>query len=440
MSRFLITACLLFGLIKSSQGQIYADVEVSYGSTSLGTFRIQLHHDLAPRTVANFIGLATGQRAWIDPGNGILQVDRPYYDGLIFHRLIHNFMIQGGDPLGTGMSGPGYVFQDEFHPSLSHVEYAVSMANSGPLSNGSQFFINLSSPTALDNKHSIFGIVINDATYPNGRSLIDGFKSSVNFPTSASDSPDTPITIDSVTISGPDLAAFGIHDPTLGLPTVSPLPLSISQDAATRQFSLGWEAKRQFDYPLYFGTDLQNWSLAGKIFSMDDNPAYEIDIDGIATTAKAFYQSTQIDYTWLTEAPQNILADGTQLDFTTDGGTLRINFDGAGSGTWRFIYSNGTTADDSGSITSSSQTTSSISSYPLIPANGVFINKTGQTYSRFISLRQSTVYIDGDAGPNLITAVQPVLSFHESSGGWYDGAANSGTPTTFRGQFIITTD
>ena len=276
MNRFLITACLLFGLIKSSQGQIYADVEVSYGSTSLGTFRIQLHHDLAPRTVANFIGLATGQRAWIDPGNGILQVDRPYYDGLIFHRLIHNFMIQGGDPLGTGMSGPGYVFQDEFHPSLSHVEYAVSMANSGPLSNGSQFFINLSSPTALDNKHSIFGIVINDATYPNGRSLIDGFKSSANFPTSASDRPDTPITIDSVTISGPDLAAFGIHDPTLGLPTVSPLPLSISQDAATRQFSLGWEAKRQFDYPLYFGTDLQNWSLAGKIFSMDDNPAYEI--------------------------------------------------------------------------------------------------------------------------------------------------------------------
>jgi hypothetical protein len=97
-------------------------------------------------------------------------------------------------------------------------------------------------------------------------------------------------------------------------------------------------------------------------------------------------------------------------------------------------------SDDSGSITSSSQTTSSISSYPLIPANGVFINKTGQTYSRFISLRQITVYIDGDAGPNLITAVQPVLSFHESSGGWYDGAANSGNPTTFRGQFIITTD
>ncbi len=187
----------------SLRAQIYADVSVSQGTTSLGTFRILLEHEKAPRTVANFIGLATGQRNWVDPRTGAVQIGKPYYDGLIFHRLIHDFMIQGGDPLGNGTGGPGYVFQDEFDPSLSHSgSYIVSMANSGENSNGSQFFITLSAPTHLDLKHSIFGVAINDATYPNSRTLIDSFKSSSAFPTNASDRPDTPITITSITCMG----------------------------------------------------------------------------------------------------------------------------------------------------------------------------------------------------------------------------------------------
>lgn len=439
MKRFLITATLMLGMAQTSHAQIYADVEVSHGASSLGVFRIQLHHELAPRTVANFIGLATGKRAWIDPETGQLQVNRPYYDGLSFHRLDHDFIIQGGDPLGTGGGGPGYVFQDEFHPSLSHVEYAVSMANSGALTNGSQFFINLSEPTFLDNKHSVFGLIINDSSYPNSRSLIDGFKDSTTFPTSA-EIPNTPVIIESISLSGPDLASFDINDPSLGLPVVTSLPMKIAHVPGAGSFSLKWETTRKFDYPLYYGTDLENWSLAGKLFSMDNNPNYEINIDGIAAETKGFYLSTQVDYSALVDAPQNVLAGGTIIDFSVNGGTLKVVFDGAGKGTWRFIHADGTTADDSGLIDSSSQT-NRIDSYAIVPTNGVFINQTGGSYSRFISLREITVFLDGEAGPDLLSAIQPVLSFHNASGGWFDGPVNRGATGSylFRGKFTLTT-
>lgn len=440
MNRFLITASLILGLAQTSYAQIYADVKVSHGASSLGTFRIQLHHDLAPRTVANFIGLVEGKRAWIDPETGQLQVNRPYYDGLSFHRLDHDFIIQGGDPLGTGGGGPGYVFQDEFHPSLSHIEYAVSMANSGALTNGSQFFINLSSPTFLDYKHSIFGRVINDANYPYSRSLIDGFKNSTTFPTTA-ETPNTPIIIESITLSGPDLASFDINDPSLGLPMVTSLPMEIAHDPGAGSLSLKWETTRKFDYPLYYGTDLENWSLAGKLFSMDGNPNYEINIDGIATDTKGFYLSTQVDYSALIEAPQNMLTNGTIIDLSVNGGTLKVAFDRAGSGTWRFIYADGITADDTGLITSSSQT-DNINSYPVIPTNGVFLNLTSRSYSRFLSLREITVFLDGEAGPDRLTAIQPVLSFHNASGGWFDGPVNRNSTGNylFRGEFTLTSE
>jgi len=99
MKIFIFAASLLAVVMAGNvSAQIYADVSVSHGTSALGTFRIQLHHDKTPRTVANFIGLATGQRNWINPISGRVQIGKPYYDGLTFHRLIHNFMIQGGDP------------------------------------------------------------------------------------------------------------------------------------------------------------------------------------------------------------------------------------------------------------------------------------------------------------------------------------------------------
>jgi peptidyl-prolyl cis-trans isomerase A (cyclophilin A) len=128
--------------------------------TSAGTFKVRLFDDKAPKTVANFVGLAKGSQEWTDPKSG-KPATRPFYDGLIFHRVIDGFMIQGGCPEGTGRGGPGYKFADEFGPGLRHDKAGLlSMANAGPHTNGSQFFITLAPTPWLDGKHAIFGEVV----------------------------------------------------------------------------------------------------------------------------------------------------------------------------------------------------------------------------------------------------------------------------------------
>ena len=129
-------------------------------TTSEGAFTARLFDAETPNTVANFTGLADGSKEWTDPRSG-QRVKQPYFNGTIFHRVIADFMIQGGDPLGQGTGGPGYNFADEFHPSLRHNRAGIlSMANAGPNTNGSQFFITLDPTPHLDNRHSVFGEVV----------------------------------------------------------------------------------------------------------------------------------------------------------------------------------------------------------------------------------------------------------------------------------------
>ncbi|MGE3404133.1 MAG: peptidylprolyl isomerase [Vicinamibacterales bacterium] len=159
--------------------------------TSEGNFTIRLFDQEAPRTVENFVGLAEGTREWTDPRTN-KKVTQPYYDGVIFHRVIDGFMIQGGDPLGQGIGGPGYTFADEFHPSLRHDKAGVlSMANAGPNTNGGQFFITLAPTPHLDNRHSVFGEVVDG---------LDVVRNIGHAKTGPRDRPVKDIVIESVTI------------------------------------------------------------------------------------------------------------------------------------------------------------------------------------------------------------------------------------------------
>jgi peptidyl-prolyl cis-trans isomerase A (cyclophilin A) len=167
-------------------------------STSLGDIRVNLLGNHAPKTVKNFVGLATGDIEWTDPATG-QKTSRPLYDGVIFHRIIKDFMLQGGDPLGQGIGGPGYQFDDEIHPELTYAEpYILAMANAGKVggkgTNGSQFFITTVPTPWLQGNHTIFGIVADDES----KRVVDAIEA---VPTGRNDKPVDDVVISTISIT-----------------------------------------------------------------------------------------------------------------------------------------------------------------------------------------------------------------------------------------------
>ena len=165
--------------------------------TNLGDIRLELFPEQAPETVSNFVGLATGEKTWTDPRTGE-ESNAPLYDNVIFHRVIPGFMIQGGDPLGTGTGGPGYVFDDEIDASLTFASpYVLAMANAGRRfgkgTNVSQFFITTGPTEWLQGKHTIFGTVADEAS----RKVVDAISA---VPTDPRDRPLEDVVITSVTV------------------------------------------------------------------------------------------------------------------------------------------------------------------------------------------------------------------------------------------------
>ena len=159
--------------------------------TNAGPVVIRLFPDHAPKTVRNFVELAEGGKQWTDPRTGRATTDK-LYDGTVFHRVIPDFMIQGGDPLGSGRGGPGYQFGDEIHPDLAFDRpYLLAMANAGPGTNGSQFFITVAPTPWLNGKHTIFGEVIE------GTDVIDLIS---RVKTGSQDRPVEDVVIESVTV------------------------------------------------------------------------------------------------------------------------------------------------------------------------------------------------------------------------------------------------
>ncbi|MFM7181663.1 MAG: peptidylprolyl isomerase [Verrucomicrobiales bacterium] len=304
---------VLSGTLPAQSDGIFADFQ-----TSMGNFTARLDYQNSPKTVANFVGLATGERSYVSAKSGAVVTGKPFYNGLIFHRVISNFVIQGGCPLGNGTGGPGYQIRDEVANGLSHnAPYILSMANSGPNTGGSQFFITVSAPTHLDGKHSIFGNVVS------GTSVVDAIK---GVPV-VSDKPVTDVVIQSVTIRRVGTAAQAFDIGAQGLPICSSSAGKLTVNPGNSVFWTPNPGQPVGSIVAWFhSSDMSSWQKADSVFvePWQSHTPFRID-DGSA--AKAFYH---VPLAYYPDAASSRMNSRSLVVNLAPGEVLFFNFDATG--------------------------------------------------------------------------------------------------------------
>ncbi len=313
---------MIFGLqvlvIGMAHGQLFADFRTTHGD-----FTVELDYVQTPTTVANFVSLAEGSRAFLDLQNGSVRKGK-FYDGMRVHRTETSpsfRLLQTGSPKGDGSDGPGYEIRDEIRPTLTHVPYVISMAHSGPNTNGSQFFVTGNSVMShLDGLHTVFGAVTGEAS----RTAVDAII----------DAGATQTVIESVSIRrvGEDAAGFDVL--AQGLPEVKP---SVGNLAVTRDGPIVWNVTQPATglppstiYSLHFSQNLQSWTFYRRLYRSQDNTSPAISLAlGQATVPKLFFQMSEVHY-FPAYAPSS-LANRTFL-LGLDHGIIEFTFSANGIG------------------------------------------------------------------------------------------------------------
>jgi len=302
-------------------------------TTSMGSFTCQLDYTNAPRTTANFIGLATGQRAWLDLPSGRARTNG-FYNRLSFHRVIAGFMIQGGSPNGLGTDGPGYAFPDEFSPQLVFDSFGVlAMANSGTNSNGAQFFVTVAPFTSGNNTYAIFGRLVSGSNVVYAISQVA---------TDANNKPLTNLVMQQVTIRRVGTAAQTFDVTAQGLPIVTNLPLQIA--AAASQVTLSFANRQYADNRLYSATNLVG-AWAPNLLGIEITAPVTNTVQQAENSSRGFYSMAQIQYASSTFAPKTLYGRTLTLNFIVGPGLITITFDSSGGGTYTWLgHSSGTVA------------------------------------------------------------------------------------------------
>ncbi len=328
MMRPLLSFTFLVSCLVSSQAQtegIFATFQ-----TSAGAIRAQLFPDEAPVAVSNFIGLVEGSQVAIEAATGQL-IEGDYYNGVTFHRVIENFMIQAGSPDGSPAGGPGYSFQDEFDPTRTFAEpFMLAMANAGPNTNGSQFFITVAETSFLDNIHTIFGKVVEGSNVATAISMVA---------TDADDRPLEAVVIESISIERVGAAAEAFVLDLEGLPKVRQLRPSWEVREGRHLLDVSYETNAA--YLLYLSSNLTTWREERIGFFGSTLPNTGIDVTAFVTNQpQGFFRVVEVDYPVVVFPPPSLI--GNTLD------TLILRFAG-GNTESRLVYT--FTSEASGTAT-----------------------------------------------------------------------------------------